>query len=305
MLKRLIFIVGPTAAGKTQAAVYLAKKLNAEIISVDSMQVYKGMPILTSKPSMSLRKRIKHYLIDTVPASKEYNASQYCKDVLKKVELILKKSKTPIFVGGTGLYVSMLVDGIFEEERPHKSIRKSLYALEKKYGSSYLYKRLQRVDHEAALKIHPNDSRRIVRALEIFQSTGKPISFLQKQRKGLRDRFDVRIFCLDMNRQELYRRIDLRVEKMLKEGLVNEVKKLSKKRLSRTALCAIGIKEIRGFLNGEYDLAEAKRLMQRNSRRYAKRQLTWFRKDKKIKWIRLTGKEKPAQVAAKIWKKLY
>lgn len=301
----IVFIVGPTAAGKTEAAVCLAKKINAEIISLDSMQIYKGMPILTSKPTGALRKKIKHHLIDFIPLDKEYNASKYCRDALKRIGLILKKGKIPLFVGGTGLYLSMLVDGIFDEKKPDQSIRKRLYRLGEKYGSSYLHKRLKRIDPQAALNIHPNDLRRVVRALEVFEATGKPISILQKERTGLKDKFIIKIFCLNINREELYSRIERRVEAMFKQGLINEVRRLTNKRLSKTALCAIGIKEVAGYLNGEYDFSEATRLMQRNSRHYAKRQLTWFRKDKRINWINLIGRESPLQVANKIWKELY
>ena len=144
----------------------------------------------------------------------------------------------------------------------------------------------------------------MIRALEVFEACGKPISELQKKRTGIREKFDVKIFCLNIKRDELYNRINQRVDRMFKQGVVNEVKALNKRRISRTALAAIGIKEIKGFLNGEYSLEEAKSLMKRNTRRYAKRQLTWFRKDKTIKWINLTGKEIPAQVANKIWKKI-
>jgi len=302
---KIIFIVGPTAAGKTETAVFLAKKINAEIISADSMQIYKGMPILTSKPKMALRKKVKHYLIDFIPPSKEYNVSQYCKDALDKIDLILKKNKTPLFVGGTGLYLSMLIDGIFDEEKPSPSLRKRLYKLGESYGSSYLYKRLKRVDPQAASKIHPNDARRIVRALEVFEVTGKPISVLQKERVGLKDKFDLKIFCLNMKREELYSRIERRVDLMFKQGLVREVKNLFKKTLGRTAFCAIGIKELQGYLDGKYDLEEAKRLMQRNTRRYAKRQLSWFRNDRRITWINHSVRQTPEQVADKIWKKLY
>jgi tRNA dimethylallyltransferase len=302
MKPKIIFLVGPTAIGKTETAVRLAKIINAEIISCDSMQVYKGMDIITSKPAIALRRKVRHYLIDEVSPAKEYNVSQYRKKALQKINVILKKGKIPLFVGGTGLYMSTLIDGIFQAKAENKNIKKKLYRQAEKHGSVYLYKRLGKVDPQAAHKIHPNDSRRIVRALEVYAVTGKPISELQKQRRGLADEYDISIFCLNMQRDKLYRRIEERVDKMFRQRLVKEVKKLLKLKLGRTASYAIGIRELKDYFEGKYDLEEAKRLMKRNTRLYAKRQLTWFRKDKRINWINIGDKDKPGKVANKILK---
>jgi tRNA dimethylallyltransferase len=304
MLEKIIFIVGPTAIGKSETAVYLAKRIGAEIISSDSMQVYRGMDIITSKPKPALRKKIKHYLISTVPLSKDYDVSTYRKNALKKVKEIISRGKIPIFVGGTGLYITILVDGIFDEDVKDKLIRNKLYELAKNRGNLYLHNQLKRVDPEAAVKIHPNDTKRIIRALEVFRVTGKPISILQKKRRGLRDEYDVKIFCLNLARDKLYKKIDQRVEMMFKEGLIKEVKGLLKKELSRTASFAIGIREARGYLGGDYGLEEAKNMIKLNTRRYAKRQLTWFRKDKKIKWVNLEDNEASREVAKRIYKSL-
>lgn len=304
MLKKIIFIVGPTAIGKSEAAVYLAKRIGAEVISCDSMQVYKGMDIITSKPKLALRKTIKHYLISTVPLGKDYDVSSYRNDALKKVKEIISRGKVPIFVGGTGLYMSILVDGIFEEGVQDKLMRDRLYEIAKNRGSIYLHNQLKRVDPEAAAKIHPNDTKRIIRALEVFRVTGKPISSLQKKRHGLRDEYEIRIFCLNTEKGELYKRIDERVERMFKEGLIKEVRGLLRKRLSRTASFAIGIREAKGYLRGDYGLEEAKDMIKLNTRRYAKRQLTWFRKDKKIVWINLKDKDTPFKISRRIWKEL-
>jgi len=303
--QKIIFLVGPTSIGKTETAVYLAKKLNAEIISCDSMQIYKGMDIITSKPRASLRKKVIHHLIDIIPPTRAYNVAKYRREALKKITEILKRGKTPLFVGGSGLYMSILIDGIFGQDPENNSIRKRLYAQAKIYGNQYLYKRLQNIDPEAALKIHPNDAKRIIRALEVFESTGKPISYLQKHRIGLGKDYEVKIFCLNMERGKLNKRIDGRVEKMFSRGLVSEVKRLLKSRLSKTASYAIGIKELKGYFDGLYDLEEAKRLIKRNTRLYAKRQLTWFRKDKRIKWVNIDDKEKTKKIADRIWKELY
>lgn len=305
MKKKIVFIVGPTAVGKTEAAVCIAKKLKAEIISCDSMQIYKGMDIITSKPAPALRAKVPHYLISMLSLTKEYNVSEYRKEALKIIKKIIKRGKLPLFVGGTGLYMSILVDGLFEGGKENKEIRARLYKQAEALGSNYLYKKLQDVDPEAAGKIHPNDLKRIVRALEVFKATGKPISYLQKQRKGLAAEYDVTILCLNMEREILYKRIGERVDKMFESGLLKEVKRLLKSKLSRTASGAIGIKELKGYFDGLYGLEEAKELMKRNSRVYAKRQLTWFRKDKRIKWIEAKEKEKPADLARRIWKELY
>jgi len=301
---KIIFLVGPTASGKSETAVHLAKKIGGEIISCDSMQVYRGMDIITSKPSAALRKAVPHHLLDIVSAQSEYNVSRFRKEALKKIRVIFKKGKTPLLVGGTGLYMTILIDGIFDEKPADKAIREQLYKQAERFGSEFIYKKLEKIDPQAAAKIHPHDVKRIIRALEVFQATGKPISLLQKQRKGLAQDYEVKIFCLNLPRQKLYQRIEKRVEQMFKQGLIKEVKKLLKLKLSRTAGFAIGIKELKGYLNGEYDLRKVEELMKLNTCHYAKRQLTWFRKDKRIEWINLSGKEKPKEVAAKLWKKL-
>jgi len=294
--EKIFFLIGPTAVGKTETAVYLAQKLNAEIISCDSMQIYKGMDIITSKPSKTLRRKIPHHLIDVLSTAKEYNVSKYRKDAVKIIKDIFSRRKIPLFVGGTGLYMSVLIDGIFETKAQDKNLREKLYKQSQLNANDYLYNRLKKVDPEAAVKIHPNDTKRIIRALEVFEITGKPISELQRLKKGLSENYDIVIFGLNMDREKLYIKIDERVDKMFRKGMVCEVKKLLKSKLSKTASCAIGIKELKGYLDGMYDLAAAKRLIKRNTRNYAKRQLTWFRKDKRIKWIE-AGKD--------VWKELY
>lgn len=304
MRQKIVFLVGPTAIGKTDIAVILAKKMNAEIVSCDSMQVYKGMDIITSKPSPALRKIIPHHLIDVCSPLKEYNVWKYYKQATRKIEEIIKRGKVPLVVGGSGLYMSILVDGIFKAKVQNKIIRRQLYKQIQEYGSQYLYKKLQKIDPSAAKKIHPNDKKRIIRALEVFQATGQKISQLQRQRKGMARNYDIKIFCLNMDRPKLYRKIAGRIDKMFADGLLGEAEKLLKLRLSRTASYAIGLRELKGYFAGLYDLEVAKRLMKRNTCLYAKRQLTWFRKDKRIKWINLDDKEKPKNLANRIWKEL-
>jgi tRNA dimethylallyltransferase len=304
MKPKVVFLVGPTAVGKTQVAAALARRLKAQIISCDSMQIYKQMDILTSKPPVALRKRIKHCLIDVAEPTQEYDVSRYRREALKSIKDALSKGRLPLFVGGTGLYLSVVIDGIFRAKVKDKNIRRRLYQEAEARGSVYLYQRLRKIDPQAALKIHHHDTRRLVRALEVFESTGKPISLLQKQRSGITDKYAVRIFCLNLAREKLYQRIDARVEKMFRQGLVAEVKKLLKLKLSRTAACALGLKELRGYFEGKYDLAQAKSFLKRNSRRYAKRQLTWFRKDKRIEWVNISDKQSPQDIATIIAKKI-
>jgi len=302
--KRIIFIVGPTGVGKSEIAVQLAKRINAEIISCDSMQIYKKINIISQKPSWVTRKAVKHHLLDIISPREEYNVADYQKQALLKIKDILRKRKVPLFVGGTGFYTSVLLDGIFEDGTKSNKTRERLYRQAEKYGKKKLYARLIKVDPEAASRIHPNDLRRLVRALEVYETAKIPISELQKKRKGIAEDFDVRIICLNRDRGELYKRIDLRVDRMFRQGLVAEVKRLLRLKLSRSASAAIGIKEIKGFLNGQYDLAEARRLIKRNSRHYAKRQLTWFRRDKRVKWINIKRRESVRDIAKGLWKKL-
>jgi len=304
MKPRLVFLVGPTAIGKTELSSRLAKELNAEIISCDSMQIYKGMDILTSKPALEARKKIPHHLVDIVSCGKEYNVSKYRLAAIRKINEILKRGKVPLFVGGSGLYMSVVIDGIFKAKTEDADIRQRLYKEAQDLGAHKLYDKLMKVDPIAAQKIHPNDVKRIIRALEVFAVTGKPISQLQAARKGLADKYDIKIFGLDMPRDKLYKRIDERVDEMFEQGLVKEVNKLLKLKLSKTAGAAIGVNEIKGFLEGLYDIEEAKGLMKRNTRQYAKRQMTWFRKDKRIIWIEITNQEETAKIAEKLWKKL-
>lgn len=282
---RIIFLTGPTAVGKTAVAIAAARKLNAEIISCDSMQVYRGMDIITSKSSAAQRKRVRHHLIDVVAPDKEYDVSRYRREALRVVRDIVRRGKTPLFVGGTGLYLSVLLDGIFKSPKVTTAVREGLYQQAHTQGSALLHARLHEIDPDAAARIHPHDTRRIVRALEVYEATGTPISVLQKQRTGLPDRYDVRVFGLTMDREALYERIGRRVDAMFARGLVREVGKLLTRTLSKTARHCIGIEEVKGHLDGRYDLNTARDMMKQNTRNYAKRQMTWFRKVARTEWM--------------------
>ena len=277
------FLVGPTASGKTELSFALAKNLNAEIVSCDSMCVYKGMDILTSKPSELNRKKVRHHLVDIISPTKEFSVAEYRLMALDVIEDILKRGKAPLFVGGSGLYIKAVVDGLFSSNKKDAGFRKRQEQLAEKYGKIYLYNKLKKIDPVTAKKIHPNNLRRVIRALEIYHTERKRPSELKQKTEPLKYR--VKIFGLEVDREKLYGNIDRRVDRMFKQGLVREVKNLSKKKLSLTAKAALGYKEVLGYLKGKYSLEETRELLEKNTRRFAKRQLTWFRADKRIQWI--------------------
>jgi len=304
MKKTLVCLIGPTASGKTEVALKLAKKINAEIISCDSMQVYKGIEIATSKPLKSQRNQVPHHLIDMLRPSQQYNAARFRTSARKIINDLHKRGKLPLLVGGTGLYLRALLDGLFAGPGQNALIRKRLYRQAGTYGTADLYKKLVRLDPQAAKKIHPNDTRRIIRALEVCQTSAEPISRLQKKAKGIRDKYEVCLFGIKRDRDELYKRIEQRVDRMFKKGLVAEIKTLSRQRVSKTAKPLLGYKEISGFLKGEYSKDEARDLLKKNTRHYAKRQLTWFRREKGINWIEVSSKDSAEDVARKILREL-
>lgn len=299
---QIIFLVGPTAIGKSALAVKLAKKLKCEIVSCDSMQIYKGMDILSSKPDISMQKKVLHHLLSVVSPSLEFNVAAYRKLALKVIKNIHRKGKIPLFAGGSGLYVNIVVDGIFKGAPKNDKVRDKLYKEACKHGSIFLYDRLKEIDRETAERIHPNDLKRIIRALEVYELTGKPMSAIKEKRSGLCDIYDIKMFALNKNRQGLYEDIDKRVDFMFKKGLVKEVEGLLKKRLSSTCRQAIGIKEVKGYLDGQYTLSQAKELLKKNTRHYAKRQLTWFRKDKRIVWVDTDKRRALSEILTKLRK---
>ncbi|MCX5679344.1 MAG: tRNA (adenosine(37)-N6)-dimethylallyltransferase MiaA [Candidatus Omnitrophica bacterium] len=281
----VIFIVGPTATGKTRLSVKLAKCINGEIISADSMQVYKGMRISSQAPGFAERSGIRHYLVSTLDPSREYNISTFRKKATEIVRSIIRRGKVPIVVGGSGLYIKALVDGLFPSPEADIQFRKKTERFIRKYSSIRAHEKLAAIDPESAAKIHPNDVRRIIRALEIYHTTGRTMTELKADTKGLKDEFRTILFGLIQPREDMYRLIEERVEKMFASGIIIEVKKLLERRLSKTSSAVLGLKEVAGYLRGEYDLTGAKDLLKMNTRRFAKRQLTWFGSDRRIKWI--------------------
>ena len=304
MKKTIVCLIGPTAAGKTEVALRLAKVIGAEIISCDSMQVYKGIDIATSKPTRKQRKPVFHHLIDIINPSQEYNAARFRASALKIIADIRKRGKLPLIVGGCGLYLRALLDGLFSGPGQNLGQRRKFSQQAKRYGIAYLYKRLKDLDPEASRDIHPHDLRRIIRALEVYESTGKPISRLKKKTSGIRDKYNLHLFGLQRPRNKLYSRIEKRVDKMFRRGLVGEIKKLSRRKLSKTVTSLLGYKEISGFLKGKYSCNEARDLLKKNTRRYAKRQISWFKREKDVKWIEVGPRDTSELITGKILQEL-
>ncbi len=302
--KTIVFIVGPTGSGKTEAGLYLGKLMPCGFISADAMQVYRGMDIVTDKLPIAVRKAVSYHLLDSVEPAKEYNVAAYLYSARKALGGIIKSKKTPVVIGGTGLYVNALLDGIFEAKAEDPEVRARLEKECERRGVGVLFERLKSLDPEAAAITGPDNARRIIRALEACEVTGRSFSALRKDRHGLREDFDVRVFGLRRSREDLYARIEARVDAMVESGLIDEVRRLLEKKLSKTAYGCIGIREIEGFFKGTHDLKEAIRLIKLHSRHYAKRQMTWFRKTEGVEWIDVAPDEDLSGVARKIAGKL-
>lgn len=285
----LVIVLGPTAVGKSALAIELAQRFDMEIVNADSMQVYRGMDIGSAKPSPAQRTLVTHHLIDIKNPDEEFSAAQFRKEALSCIESLHRKGKQPLVVGGTGLYIRALTRGLFPAPPADHCLREKLRELEKNKGRWYLHQELTKIDPAAASRIHPNDTFRIIRALEVFHLTGKSISEQHQKHQFKESYFDVLKLGLIRDRKELYRRIEKRVDLMVNSGLVEEVKNLLAKGYPSTIkpFKSLGYKQILGFLQGETDMDEAVRLIKRNTKRYAKRQITWFKKDSEIQWITL------------------
>ena len=285
MKHKLFVILGPTAVGKTEISLALAEEIGAEIISADSMQVYRGMDIGTAKPTQEERARVPHHLIDVAEPWEEFSAGRYVSLADEAIADVTRRGKIPLVVGGTGMYVRALLEGIFEGPGADFKLREGLAETESGEPGA-LHKMLKNVDPRAAERIHPSDIRRIVRALEVYEKTGKTISENQSQWRG-EGRYDYKIAGLTRPRPELYRRIDERVENMIKNGLLDEVKTLMENgcRPEMPSMQALGYKQLLAHLDGDLNLQTAIELIKRDTRRYAKRQYTWFNAQKNITWI--------------------
>ena len=284
---KVIVICGPTASGKTALSIELAKKINGEIISSDSMQIYKDMDIGTAKPSKEEMQGIKHYLLDFVEPNQRYSVAEYKKDAEKAIEDILSKGKTPIIVGGTGLYVDSLIYGIeYQDIELDEEYRKKLEDRAETEGLEVLYNEANSIDPQAMEKISINDKKRIIRVLEIYKATGKTKTEQEIESRKNGVKYDYRVFAINWDREKLYERINKRVDIMIEQGLIQEVQTLLQKYTEfPTAMQGLGYKEVVEFLEGELTKDEMIDKIKLETRRYAKRQITWFKKNKQTVWI--------------------
>jgi tRNA dimethylallyltransferase len=296
------FLTGATAVGKTSIGIALAEGIGAEIISLDSMAIYRGMDIGTAKPPHELRERVPHHLIDIVDPAEEYSVSQYVDAAAAAVAEIRSRGKQPLFVGGTPLYLKSLLRGLFNGPPANWALRNEIEQELAQVGEQALYDRLTQVDPLAASNIHPNDTRRLIRALEVFRATGEPISHQQLQFEEGLPAEECRVFVLRRRREEMHERIAARVESMAEAGLVDEVRGLiaGGRELGRTARQAVGYHEAITHLAGEYDRQEMIARITYRTRRFAKRQGTWFRSLSECRFVDLEGEVDAAIVAEQI-----
>lgn len=300
-LPPLLAIVGPTATGKTAVAVEVAKRLKGEIVSADSMLIYRGMDIGTAKPTVEERQGIPHYMIDLIDPNEPYSVALYQEQAEKCILEIVKRGRLPLLVGGTGLYVRSIIDPYsFPRTGINDSLRQRWQEEAKALGREVVYRRLAEVDPETAGKLHPNNLKRVIRALEVYYLTGRPISW--QQDKKIEPKYNLAIFGLTIERSLLYQRIEERVDKMLAAGLVEEVRQLFKRGygLELISMQGLGYKEIAQYLTGQITLETAVYLLKRNTRHFAKRQMTWFRRDQRIKWIDVTYSRNVQDIAEEI-----
>ena len=291
MKEKVIVICGPTASGKTALSIELAKKINGEIISADSMQIYKDMDIGTAKPTNEEMQGIKHYLLDFVSPEERYSVAQYKQDAKAAIKEIIAKGKTPIIVGGTGLYIDSLIYEIeYSDIKIDEDYRKQLEKIVEEKGLEELYKMAVEIDPIAMEKISQNDKKRIMRVLEIYKSTGKTKTQQEEDSRKNPVEYDYKVFAINWDREILYQRINKRVDIMIEQGLIDEVKNILKKYDKfPTAMQGLGYKEVVDYINRVYTKDEMIEKIKMETRRYAKRQLTWFRKNKQTIWIEGTN----------------
>lgn len=294
MSNKIIVIVGPTAVGKTYVSVELAKKLNTEVISADSMQIYKGMDIGTAKVREEETHDIPHHMIDIVNPDDDFSVSDFKRGAEEIIDGLLSENKVPVIVGGSGLYVNSLIyDLDFGKAKSDEKIRQHYTEYYKDHGEDALYEILLEVDPESADKIHKNNVKRVIRALEVYDITGQKFSELNTDIRKASDKYDCILIGLSMERKTLYERINQRVDEMLSDGLMDEVKELIENGYSKNlvSMRGIGYKEIVDYLESITDYEEAVNILKRNTRRFAKRQYTWFLKDENVKWFSMDNLE--------------
>jgi tRNA dimethylallyltransferase len=287
MKPRILVIAGPTASGKSDLALELAEQLGGEIVCADSLTVYRGLDIGSAKPTPEQQRRVPHHLLDIREPTQPFTAADFRNEAGPVIADIIKRGKHPLVVGGTGLYLRVLLHGLTEAPGEHPALRRQLRQRAVLEGPETLLEELRQVDPETAARCHPNNLVRIMRALEVWHSTGSPLSDFHRRHGFHDDPYDALLLCLDLAREELYRRIDRRVESMLSAGLVDEVRGLLQAGLSADAkpLQAIGYKEVLAHLRNELPLEAMTELIKRNTRHLAKRQLTWFRREADVQWV--------------------
>ena len=302
MSKPLVVIIsGPTASGKTGLSIEIAKRFNGEIVSADSMQIYKSMDIATAKPTKDETAEIRHHLIDFVEANESFSVAKYKQLALWAIDDILSRGKLPIVCGGTGLYIDTLMNNTVFLDYEDSGIRERLEKRKESDGIESLYEELKKVDPDTASRLHLNDSKRIIRALEVYYLTGKTISEQNSLSHKEESPYDFLLFVLSAhNREILYKRINDRVDKMLDMGLVEEAGSFFASDISKTAKQAIGYKELKPYLDGEISLETAVEKLKMETRRYAKRQLTWFRNKKNVNWLYIDDEKSVSDECAQI-----
>jgi tRNA dimethylallyltransferase len=292
MNNRIIVLVGPTAVGKTYTSVELAKKFNTEIISADSMQIYKYMDIGTAKVTEDEKQGIPHHMIDIIYPDENYSVSEFKNDAEILIDKLLLENKTPVIVGGSGLYVNSLIyDLDFGKVKSDLKIRDYYTSMYNQHGEDYLYNKLIEVDPESADKIHKNNVKRVIRALEVHDITGKKFSQMNADIRKKSDKYEPILIGLGMDRKILYERINERADDMITDGLIDEVKGLLNKGYNKdlVSMQGIGYKEIVDYLEGHIELEESISILKRNTRRFAKRQFTWFLNDENVKWFNISS----------------
>lgn len=292
--KPLIILTGPTAVGKTELSIQLANAVNGEIISADSMQVYKEMDIGSAKIKPEEMKGIKHYLVDEIDPKEEFNVVRFQQMAKNAMEIIYQKGKIPVVVGGTGFYIqALLYDIDFTDTTEDIKYRNELEQLAEEKGNDYLHAILRSVDPKAAEEIHANNRKRVIRALEYNRETGKQISKHNEEQRQKASPYQFAYFVLNRNRSSLYERIDQRVDMMMKQGLLEEVKHLADRGCTSdmVSMKGLGYKEVLDYLDGVYSLEETIRIIKRDTRHFAKRQITWFKRERDVNWINLDTEE--------------
>lgn len=306
-LHKVIVIVGPTCSGKTRLSLLLAQRLKGEIISADSRQVYKYLSIGTAKPTSEQLNTVKHYFIDELNPDKDFNADIFATRARELIKEVFNLQKVPIVVGGSGLYIKALIDGISVAVNSDKSLREELLRLRKEYGNSFLYEELKKIDPISAKKMLPQNWKRVIRAIEVFRLTGKPIWQHYYTVDVNKSNFNFVQYGLLWGRKKLYEHIEQRVDEMIAQGLLNEVKMILSKGYSKelNSLNTVGYKELIDFIENKITFEQAIHLIKRNTKRYAKRQMTWFNADKRINWITINSFDEIEDIAEKISEEYY